>query len=258
MKSFSAIKCVCVILAVAILLGCSSALADGLIVYRDTGETVVRIQIRLRELGYFNYKPTGVFQSMTVNSTIAFQQAQTDGNGKSIIADGTIGEQTMQILFSTSAVRARIPADVHIPIGQTSYSGRVEPGALLAWSEVKKLLVVGRSYLVTDYNTGISFYMVFTGGENHAEMECPTVTDTSALKDAFGDEFNFSKRAVIVTIEGQTIAASLQGQPHGDDTIAANNMAGHCCLYFDGSTSNAGNLPDMEHVNTVFKAAGVG
>lgn len=254
----SLIKRICIGLALLLTLCCSSALADGLIVYKDTGETVVRVQIRLRELGYFNYKPTGVFQSMSVNATVAFQQSQTDAEGNPIISDGTIGDQTMQLLFSPNAVRARIPADVHIPIGRTSSSGEVESGTLLSWSEVKKLLKIGSSYQITDFNTGSTFKMKYTGGENHAEMECPTVEDTSTFKDVFGDEFNYSKRPVIIALDGQTIAASLQGEPHGVDTVAANNMAGHCCLYFEGSTSHVGSLPDMEHINTVFKAAGVG
>lgn len=45
------------------------ASASTLISYGSTGEMVVRIQLRLRELGYFDYKPTGNFQSMTVEAT---------------------------------------------------------------------------------------------------------------------------------------------------------------------------------------------
>ena len=40
----------------------SPTAVDSLISYGSTGEIVVRIQLRLRELGYFNYKPTGNFQ----------------------------------------------------------------------------------------------------------------------------------------------------------------------------------------------------
>ena len=66
------------------------ASAFTLISYGSTGEMVVRIQLRLRELGYFDYKPTGNFQSMTVEATKKFQQNQTDANGLPIIADGTV------------------------------------------------------------------------------------------------------------------------------------------------------------------------
>ena len=55
-----------------------------LISYGITGETVVRIQLRLRELGYFNYKPTGSFQNMTVEATKRFQQKQVDSQGQPI------------------------------------------------------------------------------------------------------------------------------------------------------------------------------
>lgn len=53
------------------------ASAFTLISYGSTGEMVVRIQLRLRELGYFDYKPTGNFQSMTVEATKKF--AKPDG-----------------------------------------------------------------------------------------------------------------------------------------------------------------------------------
>lgn len=52
------------------------ASASTLISYGSTGEMVVRIQLRLRELGYFDYKPTGNFQSMTVEATKNFSKTR--------------------------------------------------------------------------------------------------------------------------------------------------------------------------------------
>ena len=76
------------------------------------------------------------------------------------------------------------------------------------------------------------------------------------MREVFGGEFNFSKRAVTVTINGKQIAASLQGWPHGSDTIPSNDMNGHICLYFDGSLSHVGSLPDAEHQELVYRASG--
>lgn len=256
------------ILILALLSLCSAALAEptaspspenagaqnGLIAFNSTGETVVRIQIRLRELGYFDYKPTGNFQNMTVEATKRFQQKQTDANGQPIIADGTVGAQTLSIIFGHNAVRADINAT--IPIGAALSGAPTVTGELADWSVVKEQLSVGQTYLVYDYNTGASWRMTYTGGENHAEMECASAEDTNVYKKAFGDEFNYSKRPVVIEIGEEKIAASLQGYPHGDDEVPNNDMAGHACLYFNGSLSHVGSLPDVEHQAMIYKASG--
>lgn len=227
---------------------------SGLITFKTTGEAVVRVQLRLRELGYFNFKPTGNFQSMSVESTIKFQQMQVDENGQGIMADGSIGAQTMNILFSRAAKRADIAAS--IPIGPNLDGTPAVTGELMQWSSVKEMLKEGSSYTVTDYNTAVTFTLKYTGGENHAEMECATAEDTAKLLSVFGEEFNYSKRSAVISIDGKNVAASLQGWPHGDDNVSENDMSGHLCMFFDGSLSHVGMLPDVEHIKLVYKAAG--
>jgi len=232
----------------------ASADAAELITFGTTGEEVVRIQLRLRELGFFNYKPTGNYQSLTVDAAMKFQQLQKDKNGRSILADGKIGDESRGILFSDEAARAYISAS--IPVGPSLSGNAKLTGKLVAWSTVKEMLVLGSAYLVTDYNTGTSFYMSFSGGENHAEMECTTAGDTEKYKNCFGNAYTYFKRPVVITIDGQNIAASLQGCPHGESRISGNDMPGFSCLYFDGSLSHVGMLPDTEHSAQVYKAAG--
>lgn len=219
-----------------------------------TNEDVLRVQIRLRDLGYFNFKPTGVFQSMTADAAKKFQQKHTMDDGSPMIADGTIGAQSMDILFRHSVSRADIAAN--IPFGKALEGEPALKGELVPWSEVKTLLTIGTAYTITDFNTGLSFSMAFTGGENHAEMECPDAFNAGIYKEVFGGEYNYSKRSVVIAINGRQIAASLFGWPHGSDGYAANEMAGHACLFFDGSLSHVGSLPDAEHQELVFRAAG--
>lgn len=230
--------------------------ANGIISYKEEGELIAAIQNRLRELGYFIYKPTGRYQSMTRLATIEFQKNQTDDAGNQIISDGTIGEQTLNILFSNRAVRANIPIEVHIPIGKKADGSQKEKGELLAWETVKMELEAGKSYSLMDYNTGVTFSMKYTGGEAHAEMECPDAANTAIYKDVFGDAFNYSKRPMLIKLNDRYVACSLQGEPHGEDTVAANDMTGHACLYFYNSKSHVGNLTDVEHVNNVYAASG--
>ena len=97
---------------------------------------------------------------------------------------------------------------------------------------------------------------MYLGGEQHAEVECYSASDTEIYKEVFGREFNYSKRPVLIHVGGTLIAASLQGEPHGEDIVAHNGMSGHACLYFEGSLSHVGSLPDTEHLKQVYIAAG--
>ena len=221
-----------------------------------TDEDVVRVQIRLRDLCYFSFKPTGKYQSMTANAAKAFQLRHTTDDGAAMISDGTIGAQTMDILFRHNVSRSDIASS--IPIGTSQVMDNPTVGEAVKWEEVKGTLAQGSSYLITDYNTGTTFYMVYTGGENHAEMECKDAFNAGVLKGIFGGEYNFSKRAVTVSVNGRQIAASLQGYPHGEDTFSANDMNGHVCLFFDGSLSHVGSLPDAEHQELIYRASGRG
>lgn len=228
--------------------------ADSSVV--STGDMVVRVQTRLRELDYFYFKPTGRFQSMTRSAVIEFQKYQEDEEKKPFIADGTVGEQSKARLFSPGAVRAPIAAQIHIPIGAGADGSQTKTGVQLVWPQVKALLQAGEAYTLTDFNTGVTFSMVYTGGEHHAEVECASANDTQLYKDNFGGAFNYSKRPMLIQIEGQTIACSLQGQPHGEDTLARNDMDGHACLFFSESVSHVGKVSDVEHINNIYVAAG--
>lgn len=231
-------------------------LADGLITYQEAGDVVAQIQVRLRELDYFFFKPTGKFQSMTRSAVIEFQKNQVSQDGKPIIADGTVGAQSLGIIFSAQAIRAPIPQNVKIPIGEKANGKQKQTGNLVKWSEVKALLVSGQSYELIDFNTGTTLSMTFVGGEQHAEMECASANDTVIYKELFGGDFSYFKRPMLIGVNNELIACSLQGQPHGEDSVARNDMTGHACLYFYESKSHVGALPDVEHINNVYMAAG--
>ncbi len=229
---------------------------DELISNGSTGDTVIKVQIRLRELGYFMFKPTGKFQSMSVDATKRFQQNQPSVDGQPIMSDGTIGYESKKLLSSKTAVRAAIPDSVHIPLGPTIQGTPEHKGEIVSWDEIKQMLVRGTTYTVIDYNTGKEIKMKFTGGENHAEMECLSSEDTNALKEVFGNDFSFMKRPALIIINSKYIAASLQGYPHGTDSVINNDMNGHICLFFSGSLSHVGMLPDVEHETQILRASG--
>ena len=220
----------------------------------DSGDMIVRIQLRLRELGYLCYRPTGIFRSMTVDAVKAFQ-TRCGAFGNNLSVDGMIGPETMKALFSQTAPKVRIPDSVHMPRGPVSDRLKVS-GQLAEWSVIKTQLTEGSAYTVTDCNTGESFRLVFTGGQNHAEMELANEEQKAAFDLICGGEYNFLKRPVVVEINGVLIAASIQCWPHGEDSKDGNGMEGHVCVFFEGSLSHVGMMPDVEHNSNIYQAAG--
>ena len=86
-KTIALLACV-MVLAAALLP--AKASSGELYSSGSTGEMVVRIQLRLAELGYLDYKPTGAYRSLTVEAVKAFQQRCCDvGNPTGI--DGVMG-----------------------------------------------------------------------------------------------------------------------------------------------------------------------
>ena len=58
-------------------------------------------------------------------------------------------------------------------------------------------------------------------GDNHADCETVTEADTQIMKEIFGG-FNWSKRPILLYIDGKRYAASMAGMPHaGLDTAPA-------------------------------------
>lgn len=90
----------------------------GVISYGEKNKQVSLIQERLTALGFFDRKITGGFYEHTFNAVKKFQQY----NG--LVADGVVGEQTFNVLFSLDVIRADgipkpSPAPTPIPYAVT-------------------------------------------------------------------------------------------------------------------------------------------
>ncbi|MBQ1817006.1 MAG: peptidoglycan-binding protein [Clostridia bacterium] len=253
-------RVIAVIIALTVLLLCveppQRALASGGVLDKNsTGAAVVRVQMRLRELGFLNFKPTGSYKSMTVSAVKAFQTAYREA-GYEMQADGRINAECMELLFKYDAKRVSL-GGVSIPSGPKHGSSTlVKTGEIVPWATLKGQMTPGRTYVITDCYTGSTFELVYTGGENHAEMEPASKDALEGFKAICGPEYNYLKRPVLVRMDGRDVAASVQCWPHGASTVPDNGMDGHVCLFFDGSTSHVGNLPDVEHTENVYRAAG--
>ena len=202
------------------------------------GQLVVRIQQRLMDLGYYNYKPTGSYQAVTRRAVLAYERAIGARQ------DGRLTPQEQDELFLGGAERAPFAASIAL-----SFTAQTTPfqatGELWDWSEVKKELVAGETYTVTNCATGESCKMIFQDGEHHAHMTpAAFYTNGQMLKKWLGESNSYYKIAVTVEIGEKRVAASMQ----------YDNATAH--VYFQGSTSDVLNMADVEHDSLVKRAAG--
>lgn len=218
----------------------------------SVGVEVVRLQTRLRELGYFNYRSTGMYYGMTQKAVKQFQEQ----NGLS--ADGQTGQITYTDIFTVDAIRKPLATSVVPEVGEQQMLVTTPVyGELSSWAEIDAIFPVGTTVTITDFKTGVSFQVTRTGGKNHADVESIDADNYDAFVGCFGGESNWSeKRSVLVTINGVQYAGSLFGHPSGSDTVEGNKMEGHTQLYFNGSTSDVLGLTDRYHQEKVLIAAG--
>jgi len=127
--------------------------------------------------------------------------------------------------------------------------------ALNWWTEVRHIFTRGMEITVTDVTTGRSFMMRRTGGRNHADSEPVSILDSMTIFEIW-DGWSWNRRPVIVEINGQFIAASMNGMPHGFDTIPGNGIRGHLCIHFRHSRTHIGNRECIEHQAMVLRASG--
>lgn len=233
----------------------SDAQTFELIKLESAGMQVFRIQMRLRALGYLNYRPTGQYKGLTQQAVIQFQQ----NNGLS--SDGQIGQMTFDKLFSDDVVRKPLSASVPVYSGPALGTAPA-PGEAADWATVvDAAFPAGATATVTDYNSGKSFAVERTGGTGHADVKTVDAAAYTTFLECFGVPADaaptWEKRAVLVTVGTSTYAASMFGHPTGIGEAGSGEMKGHVCLYFKGSTSDVLGFVDKEHYKMVLVAAGL-
>ena len=236
---------------------------DLLLKSGDSGDDVISLQMRLRDLGYYNYKITGDFGSVTAQSVRDFQE---DNNLKQ---DGIVGGKTAQLLYANGATRSlynrRIPTPTPRPTpkptpkpssGSSGSSSSSKYGIMADWSEVNRLAPRGSTFTVKDFYTGITYTCYRMGGSKHMDVEPKTKEDTAKMKKSMGGKWTWQRRPLLVKIKGKWYAASLYGEPHGQQTIYDNNMDGQVCIHFLNSRTHGTNIKDPDHQRCIRIAAG--
>lgn len=129
------------------------------------------------------------------------------------------------------------------------------PIEMLHWKEVNKILPRFVKFTVLDVETGMKFNVQRRAGRDHADVQPLTEDDTKIMKKIYNGKWSWKRRAIIIISDGEWIAASMHGMPHGAGALA-NNFPGHFCIHFYGSTTHRTNSMDLSHKLMILKAAG--
>ena len=194
----------------------SAKTASNLLKKGMKGAEVTKMQNKLRERGFLDASSTGEFGDKTLEAVTAFQDAA------GLSADGIAGASTLEALYSNSNI-------VRTAAARAGLEGKVQ---LTPWSEAQDIFSEGTVALITDVKTGIQWHEERFGGWYHADSEPVSAEDTANMKEAYGGEWSWDRRAVWVTIDGVTMAASINGMPHKSSPIEGNNFPGHHCIHF--------------------------
>lgn len=147
------------------------------------------------------------------------------------------------IMSSTTNMYAMTDDEIGLPI------------QMLPWKEAKEHLPKFKKFTVLDVDTGKRFDVQRRAGREHADVQPLTAKDTKMMKEIYNGKWSWKRRAIIVISDGEWIAASMHGMPHGAGALA-NNFPGHFCIHFLGSTTHRTNSMDLSHKLMILKAAG--
>ena len=214
--------------------------SDGTCKKGDKGDAVKKVQKRLKELGYFTASVDGDFGDATQKAVKSFQK----NNG--LTNDGVVGKKTLEKLNSSKAKKASSS-------GTDNQKEELKTEKLDWFNGGSKKIPKGATFKVKDIKTGKVFTVKRWSGYNHIDAEPLTSSDTSKMKSIYG-HWSWKRRAVLVKYNGHVYAASMNGMPHGTQTIADNKFDGHFCIHFSGSKTHGSGKVDKTHQNYVKEA----
>ncbi|MBO4886229.1 MAG: SH3 domain-containing protein [Clostridia bacterium] len=177
---------------------------------------------------------------------------QTDGWYR-VSYGGTTGYISAKYVSSTKPDTTSVP----------DTTGDVTIGRVISsdwWTgTISTVFKRGMTGTVTDVDTRLSFQIKRTGGTNHLDAQPLTSADTAIMYKIYGYQWQWTRRAIWVTVNGVTYAASMNGMPHGEsDSMPDNNFDGCFCIHFTNSRTHAGNRLDAAHQAAVQKALRAG
>lgn len=126
---------------------------------------------------------------------------------------------------------------------------------VLPWKKVNNIIPKQTTFTIIDVETGLAFRVQRRAGKEHADVQPLTKEDTRIMKGIYQNQWSWKRRAIIVLINDQMIAASMHGMPHGAGALQ-NGFPGHFCVHFLGSITHRLKNEDLSHKLMILKAAG--
>lgn len=198
--------------------------------FGDSGSDVKKLQQALKLLNYYTGEIDGKYGSGTEEAVKKFQKS------KGLSQDGIAGKVTIKLLFGEDAADAE----------EESYVTEELDWFKNGSSTIPK----GAVFEIMDCKTGKKFTVKRWSGANHIDAEPLTAEDTAVMKSIYGT-WSWDRRAILVKYNGHVYAASMNGMPHEDDTIADNDFDGHFCIHFTGSKTHGTQRVDEDHQSCV-------
>lgn len=250
-------------------------------------EQVKGVQQLLEGQGYYTGSIDGIFGQGTQEAIIVYQE----NNGLS--ADGIVGKETFEYLFGdaehtggeASLVESqvtRVTLAVEDVVSRAGLLRTAPIGAYLDWwTEISgKLVFPDDEFLIQDFETGRYFNVVAIAGTKHMDVEALTAADAQVIRELWGGDYSWDRRAVIAYLDGVAVAASLNGMPHAGrddlpykdyvsnrsegygygynyDKVKGNDFEGVICLHFKNSTLHKNAVKDVRHQAAIKQAAGL-
>ena len=230
----------------------------------NSGDQVLLLTKRLIQLGYLSGEPTDSYTNVVTQAVKWFQ------NSNGLQVDGVAGPQTLGTLYSMDVFDAEESQTGRPGETVSATDGTVRKPSIGTIRNIDFFSTAGDKYFnrksgvfcdgatatITDVATGISYTVKRRGGYNHADVEPVTSFDTWQMYRIYGGEWSWARRSVIVTLsDGTSLAASINGMPHGSASISNNNMDGHTCIHFLNSRTHSSDKVDPAHQAAVAAAA---
>ena len=125
---------------------------------------------------------------------------------------------------------------------------------MMEWSQARNVVKPGTTISMYDVRSGLTYNVRSFSTGAHADVVTLTAQDTETMKRTFGN-WTWCPRPVWVTIGDVTIAAAINGMPHGGGALPGTEVSGHFCLHFKGSSVHNGNRSYNNDVQAAVQSA---
>lgn len=193
-------------------------------------DDVLRAETRLSDLGYKKSVVDG-----------RWDQSDADALASFAAANNVTPTTAWQTLFSGNALPASQAENSVFATGSGGFL--MTYGSLMPWSEVKAKLQTGVSYNITSCYSGITLHMVCVSLGAHAKFRPELDWDNATLRGFFASTSSSEKQPIVLTLDDVLIAASIQQAAPSAEGEALPEYS----VYFHGSLTGIGGIPDAEH-----------